>query len=133
MTHSLPLPDFTHERVEVITGRRSGLFIAVALLAQIVAVAEAWVAEGIGWSATNALRLELEPRGIQVVGLHLGYTDTPMTAGVTAPKNDPADVVRTAYDGLEAGQHEVLADDTSRWVKATLAEEIASMYPQLAK
>ncbi|MDR6867378.1 leucine dehydrogenase [Microbacterium resistens] len=31
MTHTLPLPDFTHERVEVITGRRSGLFIAVAL------------------------------------------------------------------------------------------------------
>lgn len=31
MTHALPLPDFTHERVEVITGRRSGLFIAVAL------------------------------------------------------------------------------------------------------
>ncbi|WP_109210278.1 MULTISPECIES: Glu/Leu/Phe/Val dehydrogenase family protein [Microbacterium] len=34
MTHtvpSLPLPDFQHERVEVITGRRSGLFIAVAL------------------------------------------------------------------------------------------------------
>ncbi len=29
--HDLPLPDFTHERVEVITGRRSGLFIAVAL------------------------------------------------------------------------------------------------------
>ncbi|MDP3950659.1 MAG: hypothetical protein Q8Q19_08405, partial [Microbacterium sp.] len=24
MTHTLPLPDFTHERVEVITGRRSG-------------------------------------------------------------------------------------------------------------
>ena len=31
MTHTLPLPDFTHERVEVMTGRRSGLFIAVAL------------------------------------------------------------------------------------------------------
>lgn len=30
-TPSLPLPDFTHERVEVVTGRRSGLFIAVAL------------------------------------------------------------------------------------------------------
>lgn len=30
MTH-LPLPEFTHERVEVITGPRSGLFIAVAL------------------------------------------------------------------------------------------------------
>ncbi|MBN7792101.1 Glu/Leu/Phe/Val dehydrogenase family protein [Microbacterium esteraromaticum] len=31
MTHTLPLPEFTHERVEVITGPRSGLFIAVAL------------------------------------------------------------------------------------------------------
>jgi len=31
MTHTLPLPDFAHERVEVTRGRRSGLFIAVAL------------------------------------------------------------------------------------------------------
>lgn len=31
MTNALPLPDFAHERVEVVTGRRSGLFIAVAL------------------------------------------------------------------------------------------------------
>lgn len=31
MSHTLPLPDVTHERVEVMTGRRSGLFIAVAL------------------------------------------------------------------------------------------------------
>src|SRR5690606_35039589 len=31
MSHTLPLPDFTHERVEVITGRRSGLVITVAL------------------------------------------------------------------------------------------------------
>ncbi|GAA1943033.1 Glu/Leu/Phe/Val dehydrogenase family protein [Microbacterium aquimaris] len=31
MTHTLPLPEFTHERVEVTTGPRSGLFVAVAL------------------------------------------------------------------------------------------------------
>ncbi|WP_336632224.1 MULTISPECIES: Glu/Leu/Phe/Val dehydrogenase family protein [unclassified Microbacterium] len=31
MTHTLPLPDFTHERVEVTTGPRSGLMITVAL------------------------------------------------------------------------------------------------------
>lgn len=31
MSHTLPLPEFSHERVEVITGRRSGLFIAVVL------------------------------------------------------------------------------------------------------
>ncbi|WZH35752.1 MAG: Glu/Leu/Phe/Val dehydrogenase dimerization domain-containing protein [Microbacterium enclense] len=31
MTHALPLPDFSHERVEVVTGGRSGLVITVAL------------------------------------------------------------------------------------------------------
>lgn len=31
MTHTLPLPDLTHERVEVTTGPRSGLVITVAL------------------------------------------------------------------------------------------------------
>lgn len=31
MTTALPLPDFAHERVEVITGQRSGLLLAVAL------------------------------------------------------------------------------------------------------
>lgn len=31
MTHTLPLPEFTHERVDLITGARSGLFVAVAL------------------------------------------------------------------------------------------------------
>lgn len=31
MSHTLPLPEFTHERVEVVTGTRSGLVITVAL------------------------------------------------------------------------------------------------------
>lgn len=31
MSHTLPLPDFAHERVEVMTGRRSGLIVTVAL------------------------------------------------------------------------------------------------------
>lgn len=85
------------------------------------------------WMATNVLRLELAPQGTQVLGLHLGYTDTPMTAGVTAEKNDPADVIRDAYDGLEAGQLEVLADDVSIQVKAGLAAPIEGLYPQLAR
>ena len=82
------------------------------------------------WSATNTQRLRLAP--VQVVGLHLGYTDTPMTRGVTEPKNDPADVVRVAYDGLEAGAHEVLADEVSRQVKAALSAPVEALYPGLA-
>ncbi|MGX5682779.1 SDR family oxidoreductase [Schumannella luteola] len=85
------------------------------------------------WSVTNSLRLELAPAGTQVVGLHLGYTDTPMTTDVTEPKNDPADIVRIAYDGLEAGSLEVLADEISVRVKQGLAAPVEALYPQLAR
>ncbi|MFC9439302.1 SDR family oxidoreductase [Nocardia sp. NPDC057030] len=83
------------------------------------------------WSATNSLRLELAPHGTQVVGLHLGYTDTPMTARLDVPKNDPADIVRIALDGVEAGELEILADDISAQVKHNLAAPLETMYPQL--
>lgn len=83
------------------------------------------------WSATNSLRLELAPHGTQVVGLHLGYTDTPMTARLDVPKNDPADIVRITLDGVEAGELEILADDISAQVKHNLAASIETMYPQL--
>ena len=85
------------------------------------------------WSITNSLRLELAPAGTHVMGLHLGYTDTPMVTNVTAPKNDPADVVRQAYAGLEAGEYEVLADEASARVKQGLAAPISVLYPQLAQ
>jgi NAD(P)-dependent dehydrogenase (short-subunit alcohol dehydrogenase family) len=85
------------------------------------------------WSATNSFRLELAPQGTHVLGLHLGYTDTPMISAVTDPKNDPADVVRAAYEGLEAGEYEVLADDLSVNVKAGLAGKIEHLYSGLTK
>ncbi|KAA9085491.1 Glu/Leu/Phe/Val dehydrogenase family protein [Microbacterium radiodurans] len=61
MTHALPLPDFTHERVEVITGRRSGLFIAVALhsstLGPALGGARAWTYPDWSHALQDALRL----------------------------------------------------------------------------
>jgi len=72
------------------------------------------------WQATNTLRVELRGQGTLVQGLHLGYTDTDMTANVTAPKGDPADVVAASLDGLESGAAEVLADQTSTWAKSLL-------------
>ncbi|MFG3615561.1 SDR family oxidoreductase [Nocardia sp. NPDC047654] len=84
------------------------------------------------WSQTNSLRLELRPRGIAVTGLHVGYVDTDLTAGVTAPKSSADDVAALALDGIESGAYEVLADDISRQVKAGLAADIAAQYPQLA-
>ena len=84
------------------------------------------------WSQTNSLRLDLRPRGIEVTGLHVGYVDTDMTAKIDAPKVTPESVAAQALDGIESGAHEVLADDLTRQVKAGLAADLATLYPQLA-
>ena len=84
------------------------------------------------WSITNSLRLELAGQGTQVLGVHLGYTDTPMTVNVTAPKGDPVDVVRDTFDALEAGAHEAVVDEPSRRVRAALSAPLEALYPSLA-
>ena len=85
------------------------------------------------WSATNSLRLELHPAGVQVVGVHVGWVDTAMAAGSTDPKLDPAVLVTKVLDATEAGEYEVLADQTSVHLKAALSGPFEALYPQLAK
>ena len=85
------------------------------------------------WSLTNGIRLELTGQGTQVTGIVLGAADTDMMAGYTGPMTSPADVVRTALDGVQAGAWEVLVDDWSRHVKASLAADPREFYaPQTA-
>jgi len=84
------------------------------------------------WSLTNALRQELAPSGIVVSALHVGYMDTDMARTVKAAKSDPADIARIAIDGIEAGQTEIIADDTSRTVQAGLSSGVAALYPKVA-
>jgi NAD(P)-dependent dehydrogenase (short-subunit alcohol dehydrogenase family) len=85
------------------------------------------------WQQTNSLRLELQPRGIAVTGLHVGYVDTDLTTRIDAPKSEPGTVAALALDGIESGAYEVLADDVSREVKAGLAADPAALYPQLTQ
>ena len=42
------------------------------------------------------------------------------------PKSSPEAIVRAAYDGLEAGLDEVLADDLTRQVKQSLSSPQAA-------
>jgi NAD(P)-dependent dehydrogenase (short-subunit alcohol dehydrogenase family) len=81
------------------------------------------------WSATNSLRMELAPQHTQVVGVHLGYADTDLTAAVTAPKLDPRDVARLVVDGIEDGSSEVLVDDVSRYFKQAVAGPVEGLSP----
>ncbi|AUG29124.1 MULTISPECIES: SDR family oxidoreductase [Microbacterium] len=85
------------------------------------------------WSATNSMRLELHPAGVQVLGVHVGWVDTAMAAGSTDPKLDPAVLVAKVFDATEAGEYEVLADETSVQLKAALSGPFEALYPQLAK
>lgn len=72
------------------------------------------------WNLTNALRGELRPQNTQVLAAHMGFMDTDMTKGLEAPKANPADIANTIIEALQAGQEEVLTDDTSRQLKAGL-------------
>jgi NAD(P)-dependent dehydrogenase (short-subunit alcohol dehydrogenase family) len=83
------------------------------------------VSKAAAWSFSNGLRNELRGQGTQVLALHVGYMDTDMVRHVTAPKAQPDDVVRQTLAALEAGKSEVLADETSRRVKAGLAADPA--------
>lgn len=86
------------------------------------------------WSITNTARLELADQRTQVTALHVGAVDTDMTAGYDGPKVDPADVVRQALDGIEAGTLEVIADTFTRQVKASLNGDPEAFYaPMLAR
>jgi short-subunit dehydrogenase len=78
------------------------------------------------WSLTNGVRLELAGQGTQVTGLHVGAVDTDMMAGFEVEKSDPAEVVRLALDGIEAGATEVLADEASAQAKAALAADLST-------
>ena len=83
------------------------------------------------WSLTNGIRLELARQGTLVVGVHAGFIDTDMAAGIDAPKISPESVARQAFDALEAGQVEVLADERSRTIKASLPRDHELIYPQV--
>ena len=80
------------------------------------------------WSASNSLRVELQGQGTQVVGLHVGLVDTPMTVGLDAPKTSAASVVEQAYDGIADGALEVLADQLARDLKSRLSSPVEDLY-----
>src|ERR1700722_8730070 len=75
------------------------------------------------WSLTNGLRNELRQQRTQVLGLHVGFVDTDITRGLDVIKVSPQSVATVAFDALEAGASEVLADERARTVKRGLTTE----------
>lgn len=85
------------------------------------------------WNMTNGVRLELAAQGTLVQGVLLGAADTDITANYDGPKIDPREVPRRSLDGLAGGSIEVIVDDWTAMVKASLAGDPAAFYAQLAE
>jgi NAD(P)-dependent dehydrogenase (short-subunit alcohol dehydrogenase family) len=86
-------------------------------------------AKAAAWSMTNALRVQLAPRGIWMMALHVGFIDTDMAADTDEPKLPADEVARAAVDGIEKNEPEIVVDDVSRNVQAGLAGGVRALYP----
>lgn len=75
------------------------------------------------WALTNSLRHELREQGTRVSGLHVAFIDTDLTKGLEVPKLNASDVARLTFDGLVAGDEEILIDDFTRQVKQGLTAQ----------
>lgn len=85
-------------------------------------------AKAAAWAQTNGVRMELFEQGTQVVGVFLGAADTDFSAGYEGAKISAAQVATATLDGVEAGKIEVLVDDWSASIKASLANDPAEFY-----
>ncbi len=84
------------------------------------------ISKAAAWALTNGLRSDLAAQGTQVTAVHVGLMDTDMTAGMDAPKISPREVAEQIVRAVADGTPEVLADETSRQVKASLSSPQAA-------
>jgi NAD(P)-dependent dehydrogenase (short-subunit alcohol dehydrogenase family) len=75
------------------------------------------------WGMSNALRNELAGQNTLVTSVHLGLADTDMTKDLDLPKIDPAEVAAATLDGVEADLFEVVVDEFTAMVKASLSRD----------
>jgi short-subunit dehydrogenase len=75
------------------------------------------------WSFTNALRIDVRDKSIQVLALHVGFVDTDLSRDFDVKKSDPREIVRRTLDALEKGREEVLADPQTEALKRSLSTE----------
>lgn len=71
------------------------------------------VSKAAAFSLTQALRILLAARGVQVHAALTGPVDTDMTRGFDIPKASPESVARAIFDGVEAGEEDIFPDPMS--------------------
>ena len=131
-TNYLSLIASTQAFAPVLGANGGGAFVNVLSAVSWVALphlATYSASKSAAWAFTNAARIELKSQGTQVVGVHVGYVDTDLTAALDVDKVPARQVATAALDALEAGGAEALADDFSRFVKSSLHDDLGLIYP----
>ena len=103
---------------------------SLVLTAMIFAVAMTFIDQTIVSIAAPTIQhdLSLTSSGMQwAINAYL----LTLAALVDAPKHSPESVAQQAFDAVEAGQIEVLADERTRTVKAQLSRDHELIYPSI--
>ncbi|HWK93504.1 MAG TPA: SDR family oxidoreductase [Luteimicrobium sp.] len=135
-THFWGTLDVTREFAPVLARNRGGAIVNILSALSWFAspgTGSYAAAKAAAWNMTNGVRLELAGQGTLVQGVFLGAADTDISAGYDGPKIDPRDVPRRSLDGLSDGAVEVVVDDWSAMVKASLAEDPAPFYARITE
>ena len=128
----LGIVSMTQAFAPVVAANGGGAFVNVLSVASWVGMpilATYSASKAAAWLFTNAARVELKAQGTHVLGVHVGFVDTDLTAGMDIDKIAPQAVVTATLDALEADQEEVLVDEFSRTVKAALHDDLKLIYP----
>jgi NAD(P)-dependent dehydrogenase (short-subunit alcohol dehydrogenase family) len=131
----LSLVSMTQAFAPVLAAHGGGAFVNVLSVVSWVAVPSLTTysaSKAAAWSYTNAARVELARAGTQVVGVHVGFVDTDLTAALPVDKIAPEAVAVSALDALEQGRPEALVDEFSRGAKASLHDDQNLIYPGVA-
>jgi NAD(P)-dependent dehydrogenase (short-subunit alcohol dehydrogenase family) len=118
----------------VLAGNGGGAFVNVLSVASWVGspILSTYAAsKAAAWNFTNSARVELKHQGTHVVGVHVAFVDTDLTAALEVDKIAPAAVTAAALDAVEAGEREAVVDEFSRQVKAGLSDDQHTLYPQI--
>jgi NAD(P)-dependent dehydrogenase (short-subunit alcohol dehydrogenase family) len=131
-TNYLGLVSTTQAFAPVLAANGGGAFVNVLSVASWIGsprLATYSASKSAAWGFTNAARVELKLQGTQVVGVHVGFVDTDLTAGMDIEKIRPETVATSALDALERGETEAVVDEWSRTVKANLHDDHHLIYP----
>lgn len=135
-TNYLGLISTTQAFAPVLAANGGGAFVNVLSVASWIglpSLATYSASKSAAWGYTNAARVELARQGTQVVGVHVGFVDTDLTAGLDVDKIAPETVAAAALDALQDGRSEAVVDEFSRTVKSALHDDLGLLYPGIAE